>query len=105
MEPLHRSSDPKVINRRGIIKDCLGATQFWTDYQLRPNFCIALATAPDLIDPKRAWHALGMAETILMGPLGIKTLDPRFMFLDIFLNHFYSRVTKFLEIFKGLRNF
>ncbi|KAL4701917.1 hypothetical protein ACJJTC_018687 [Scirpophaga incertulas] len=31
---------------------------------------------PDLFDPKRAWLALDRAESLLLGPLGLKTLDP-----------------------------
>lgn len=30
-----------------------------------------------MISPKHAWAALKNAEKILMGPLGIKTLDPK----------------------------
>ncbi|KAK6104908.1 glycogen debranching enzyme [Brugia pahangi] len=66
----------QYVNRRGIIKDTHGSTQGYTDYQLRPNFSIALAVAPKLIAPEKAWQALQIAEKELLGPLGIKTLDP-----------------------------
>jgi glycogen debranching enzyme len=67
---------PDLINRRAIYKDSCGASQPWCDYQLRPNFTITIALAPDLVDPEHAWLALETAEKVLMGPLGMKTLDP-----------------------------
>lgn len=41
--PLGKHNDAKLVNRRGIYKDSFGATHAWPDYQLRPNFCLAIA--------------------------------------------------------------
>ncbi|KAI6010692.1 glycoside hydrolase family 13 protein [Pisolithus orientalis] len=82
--PLDPSEDAKyiintnVVNRRGIYKDVYGSGQGreWSDYQFRPNFPIAMAVAPEMFDENHALEALRLADTVLRGPLGMKTLDP-----------------------------
>ncbi|VDK50556.1 unnamed protein product, partial [Cylicostephanus goldi] len=70
------NDDSKYVNRRNILKDTVGSSLGYSDYELRPNFTIALATAPTLVDPHKAWLALEAAKKYLLGPIGIKTLDP-----------------------------
>ncbi|GAA5860325.1 hypothetical protein JCM8547_003463 [Rhodosporidiobolus lusitaniae] len=69
--------DASLIGRRGIYKDVHGtpAPRSRADYQLRGNFPIAMAVAPELFTPKLALDAITIAEANLVGPLGVKTLD------------------------------
>ncbi|KAH7097576.1 glycoside hydrolase family 13 protein [Auriculariales sp. MPI-PUGE-AT-0066] len=66
------------VNRRGIYKDVRGsgAGREYADYRLRPNFSVAMTVAPELFDPDHALGALHIADNVLRGPMGMKTLDP-----------------------------
>ncbi|EHY51845.1 Glycogen debranching enzyme [Exophiala dermatitidis] len=66
----------KLVNRRGIYKDLYRSGKPYEDYQLRPNFPIAMTVAPDLFTPENALLALKMADDVLRGPTGMATLDP-----------------------------
>jgi glycogen debranching enzyme len=75
-------SNEDLINRRLIYKDTFGATIKWMDYQLRPNFLVAMVVAPDLFDKTNAQKALDIVGEVLIGPLGVKTLDPKFVLIE-----------------------
>jgi glycogen debranching enzyme len=47
-----------------------------TDVQFRCNFTLPMIVAPELFTPSRAIDALKLADAVLRGPLGMKTLDP-----------------------------
>lgn len=66
----------KIVNRRGIYKDVYKATEAYTEYQVRPNLFIAMAVAPEVFDKKHAQHCIQYCRDILLGPLGMRTLDP-----------------------------
>ncbi|WEW61382.1 bifunctional 4-alpha-glucanotransferase/amylo-alpha-1,6-glucosidase [Emydomyces testavorans] len=68
--------DSNLVNRRGIYKDVYKSGKPYEDYQLRPNFPIAMTVAPDLFDPARGLHALIIVDVVLRAPLGMATLDP-----------------------------
>ena len=65
-----------IVNRRGIYKDLYRSGKEYEDYQLRPNFPIAMTVAPDLFSPDKALFALSMVDEHLRGPIGMATLDP-----------------------------
>lgn len=68
--------DAKIINRRGIYKDLYKSGKPFEDYQLRANFTIAMAVAPGLFTPEKALTALSIADSAILGPVGMATLDP-----------------------------
>lgn len=66
----------KLVRRRGMYKDLYRSGKEHEDYQLRPNFPISMAVAPDLFDKEHAFHALILVDKVLRGPMGMATLDP-----------------------------
>lgn len=71
------SCESEHINKRCIYKDTLNSSVPWTDYQLRPNFLIALTVAPQMVNPEHARKALEMCTMHLVDEpdsVGIKTL-------------------------------
>ena len=73
------SNDSPHINKREIYKDTLNSSIPWADYQLRPNFLIALCLAPQMVKPEHANKALMQCKSMLLNgenSIGIKTLDP-----------------------------
>jgi len=69
--------ETKLVNRRGIYKDTFEGTHSFSNYQLRPNFMVAMVVAPELFAADHASTALELARTTLVAPLGVKTLDPQ----------------------------
>ena len=55
----HDPKDPneqhtELVHKRGIYKDSYGASSTWCDYQLRPNFTIAMTVVRSLFSDTRA---------------------------------------------------
>lgn len=68
--------DSNLVNRRGIYKDIYKSGKPYEDYQLRPNFSIAMRVAPELFELEHAIAAIELADKVIRGPLGMRTLDP-----------------------------
>ncbi|CAH8497026.1 unnamed protein product [Dicrocoelium dendriticum] len=73
------TKDPALMYNRGIYRDSIGSSSGFTDNQLRPNFLITMVVAPSLFTPERAWTALEVARTRILGPYGMRTLGPNDM--------------------------
>ncbi|KAJ2309119.1 bifunctional 4-alpha-glucanotransferase/amylo-alpha-1,6-glucosidase, partial [Coemansia sp. RSA 2705] len=71
--------NPGLVSRRGIYRDTFGSSTEWADYQFRPNIAVAMAVAPELFDMDHAISCLHTMGTVLVAPLGMRTLDPRDM--------------------------
>jgi glycogen debranching enzyme len=72
------NNDSPHINKRNIYKDTLNSSQPWTDYQLRPNFLIAMTVAPQMLSKSNAQKALEAVRQYLLNEsntIGIKTLE------------------------------
>eukprot|EP00741_Cyanophora_paradoxa_P023911 tig00021682_g23093.t1 len=68
--------EKQFVNRRGIYKDTFGSFERWPDYALRPNAAVAMVVAPELFDRRRAAGCLALMREHLLGPLGMRSLDP-----------------------------
>ena len=70
----------ELINVTGIYKDTIWSELEYSEYQLRPNMCIAMAVAPGMFHPENAKKALERVKEHLLpeighGQLGIRTLN------------------------------
>lgn len=46
--------EANYVARRGIYKDVFRSTHKYTDYQLRPNLCVAMSYAPEIFEQSHA---------------------------------------------------
>ncbi|KAI8889108.1 glycoside hydrolase family 133 protein [Backusella circina FSU 941] len=89
-----------IVHRRGIYKDVIRSSEPFTEYQLRPNFFIAMTVAPELFKKAHAHQAIMISKEVLVTPIGIRSLD----FADLQYRPFYrnSDETDDFQTSKGL---
>lgn len=75
-DDLNYEVNSAIVNRRGIYKDLFRSGKEYEDYQLRPNFAIAMCVAPELFTTEHAAAAINNADKIIRGAVGMRTLDP-----------------------------
>ncbi|XP_047142337.1 glycogen debranching enzyme isoform X1 [Hydra vulgaris] len=73
---IQKDSTESMIHKREIYKDTVFSSLVYTDFQLRPNFPIAICSSSSLFKPDHVDVALKKVEQYLLGPLGLATLDP-----------------------------
>ncbi|KAM7539070.1 hypothetical protein Aperf_G00000049145 [Anoplocephala perfoliata] len=71
------STCTEIDIHQGYYRDIVDCSNPNAELQLRPNFLVSMVVAPDLFDVRNAWKALEITRRQLVGPLGMKTLDPR----------------------------
>nr|AOE43285.1 glycogen debranching enzyme/amylo-alpha-1,6-glucosidase [Synstelium polycarpum] len=64
------------VRRRYVYKDTVGSKNTYSDYQFRPNQLVAMSFAPELFKKEHVVKTLDIVKSYLIGPLGVKTLDP-----------------------------
>lgn len=67
-----------TASKENYYRDYISNTEKkYQEYQLRPNFLIAMAVAPELFSKEKALKALEMAEKYLLveNAMGVRTLD------------------------------
>ncbi|CAI8019688.1 Glycogen debranching enzyme, partial [Geodia barretti] len=64
------------LHRTGMYKDCVGSTQRYANYQLRPNFP-SRWSSPGAVLAGECLDGTADGRGVVLGPLGMRTLDPR----------------------------
>ena len=69
--------EENYVKIKGMFKDVVRSQTASEEYRLRPNALIALALAPELVNPAHAKRYLSLVETRLIKDhsIGVGTLD------------------------------